>query len=45
MVGGGGGRGGDQKPRGGRERVLFGEGEGGPFMSGGLGVPGKESRL
>jgi len=31
--------------RGGRERVLFGEGEGGPFMSGGLGVPGKESRL
>ncbi|KAH7412979.1 hypothetical protein BKA64DRAFT_660020 [Cadophora sp. MPI-SDFR-AT-0126] len=31
--------------RGGRERVLFGEAEGGPFMSGGLGVPSKESRL
>ncbi|KAG4438848.1 hypothetical protein IFR05_005688 [Cadophora sp. M221] len=31
--------------RGGRERVLFGEAEGGPFMSGGLGAPGRESRL
>ncbi|KAK0127427.1 hypothetical protein ONS96_006968 [Cadophora gregata f. sp. sojae] len=31
--------------RGGRERVLSGDGERGPFMSGGLGVPGKESRL
>ncbi|KAK2624806.1 hypothetical protein QTJ16_005999 [Diplocarpon rosae] len=32
--------------RGGRERVLFGEGpEAGPFMSGGLGAPLKESRL
>ncbi|CAL3970996.1 unnamed protein product [Diplocarpon coronariae] len=32
--------------RGGRERVLLGEGpEAGPFMSGGLGVPLKDSRL
>ncbi|CZS93380.1 related to peroxisomal membrane protein PEX17 [Rhynchosporium agropyri] len=30
---------------GGRERVLFGEGEGGPFMSDGLGVVGRENRL